>query len=256
MKIAMVQLNILWEDKNSNLAKAELFIEQAAREKCDLAVFPEMFNTGFSMDVSAVVEAEDGKTGLFLSGLAKSYGINIAAGFAVRRTGEAKGRNTAAAYGRKGELLTSYTKIHPFSFANEDLYYTPGTDTVIFNIDGVPCSIFICYDLRFPEIFRKVAPEVKMIFVPANWPSERKEHWETLLKARAIENLCFIIGVNRTGRDGNGISYPGASQVFGPLGADICKGGETDELVICEVNPEEVSVVRSKFPFLKDMRCQ
>lgn len=254
MKIAMVQLNILWEDKNSNLAKAELFIEQAAREKCDLVVFPEMFNTGFSMNVSAVVEVEDGKTGLFLSGLAKSYGINIVAGFAVRMAGEAKGRNTAAAYGRKGEFLTSYTKIHPFSFAGEDLYYRPGTDTVIFDIDGVPCSIFICYDLRFPEIFRKVAPDVRMIFVLANWPSERKEHWETLLRARAIENLCFIIGVNRTGQDGNGLSYPGASHVFGPLGAALCCGGEDDELLICEVNPEEVPEVRLKFPFLNDMR--
>lgn len=252
----MVQLNILWEDKKANLAKAGLFIERAARERCDVVVFPEMFNTGFSMKVSALGESENGETALFLSGSAKSYGINLIAGFAVRRAGEDKDRNTAVAYGRKGELLASYTKMHPFSFAGEDLYYEAGTDTVVFNMDGVPCSIFICYDLRFPEVFRKVAPDVRVIFVPANWPSERKEHWETLLKARAIENQCFIAGVNRTGKDGNGLSYPGASHVFGPLGADICSGGEKDELLICSFNPEEVSGVRSKYPFLKDMRCR
>lgn len=253
MKIAMLQLNILWEDKKANIAKAKMFIKKAALEKCDLVVFPEMFNSGFSMKVSVIGEAEDGETALFLSRLAESYGINLIAGFVVKRTGGEKGRNTAVAYGRKGELLTRYTKIHPFSFAGEDLYYTSGTDTIIFNIDGVPCSIFICYDLRFPEVFREVAPDVRMIFVLANWPSERKEHWEALLKARAIENQCFIVGVNRTGKDGNGLSYPGASHVFGPLGADICFGGENDEFLICEVNPEEVSDVRLKFPFLNDM---
>lgn len=256
MKIAMVQLNIIWEDIKANLANAEIFIKKAALEKCDVVVFPEMFNTGFSMKVSAIGEYEDGDTGLFLSRLAKSYGINLIAGFAVRRAGEDKGRNTAVVYDREGEVLTSYTKLYPFTFANEDLYYTSGTDTVIFNVDGVPCSIFICYDLRFPEVFRKVAPETRIIFVLANWPSERKGHWETLLKARAIENQCFIIGVNRTGKDGNGDCYPGASHVFGPLGADLCCGGEDEELLICEVNPEEVSEVRSKYPFLNDMRCR
>lgn len=256
MKIAMAQLNIIWEDKKANLAKAEMFIKEAVLKESDLVVFPEMFSTGFSMNVPVIGEAEDGATDIFLSGLAKSYGVNLLAGFAVSRAGEDKGRNTAVAYGRKGELLTRYTKIHPFSFAGEDLYYRPGTDTVIFNIDGVPCSIFICYDLRFPEIFREVATDVRMIFVPANWPSERKEHWEALLRARAIENLCFIIGVNRTGKDGNGLSYPGASHIFGPLGNDICCGGEDDELLICEVNPEEVSEVRLKFPFLNDIRFQ
>lgn len=252
----MVQLNILWEDKKVNLAKAELFIEKAASQKCDLVVFPEMFNTGFSMNVQSIGEYEDGETGLFLSRLAKNYGINLIAGFAVRRAGEDKGSNIAVAYDRNGALLTRYTKIHPFSFAGEDLYYTAGTDTVVFKMDGVSCSIFICYDLRFPEVFRKVAPEVQMIFVPANWPAERKEHWESLLKARAIENQCFIVGVNRTGQDRNGHSYPGASHVFGPSGVDICCGGENDELVICEVNPEEVSELRSRYPFLNDMRSR
>lgn len=254
MKIAMVQLNTIWEDKKANLAKAESFIRKAALEKCDVVVFPEMFNSGFSMNVSAIGEIEDGETDMFLSGLAKSCGINLIAGFVMKRADAEKGRNTAAAYGRKGELISRYAKIHPFSFAGEDLYYAAGADTVIFNMDGVPCSIFICYDLRFPEVFRKVAPEVRMVFVPANWPSERKEQWETLLRARAIENQCFIIGVNRTGKDGNGLSYPGASHVFGPLGADICCGGEDDELLICEINPEEVSEARLKFPFLSDMR--
>lgn len=254
MKIAMAQLNIIWEDKKANLAKAEFFVKKAVLEKCDIIVFPEMFSTGFSMKVPVIGEAEDGETGQFLSRLAKRYGINLIAGFVVRIPNEEKGLNSALAYGRKGEVLTRYTKIHPFSFVGEDLYYAAGGDTVIFDMDGVPCSVFICYDLRFPEVFRKVVPAVRMVFVLANWPAERKEHWDTLLKARAIENQCFIIGVNRTGKDGNGLSYSGASHVFGPSGTDLCSGGENEELLICEINPEDVFSVRSKFPFLNDMR--
>ncbi len=115
-------------------------------------------------------------------------------------------------------------------------------------------SIFICYDLRFPEVFRNVAKEVHAIFVIANWPAIRKEHWETLLKARAIENQCFVIGVNRTGKDGNGIYYSGASHIFDPSGNDICSDSESDEFLIGKFNPEEVIKIRSKFPFLNDMR--
>lgn len=254
MKIALVQLNIVWESKKANIEKAEYFIKQAVLDKCDLVVFPEMFSTGFSMNISIVAEEGYGETASALSGLAKQYGINLIAGFAIKAPVEEKARNMAFAYDRKGMLIATYTKMHPFSFADEDKYYVGGSGTVTFEIEGMSSSIFICYDLRFPEVFRSVAREVQAMFVIANWPTARKEHWETLLKARAIENQCFVIGVNRTGTGGNGINYPGASHIFSPSGDSICNGNEIDEYMTCLINPDEVLEIRSKFPFLKDMR--
>ncbi len=254
MKIALIQLDIKWEAKEENYKRTEFFAEKALREKCDIMVFPEMFNTGFSMNISGIAESEHGGADSVLSGMALKYGIYIIAGFPIKEPAEEKGRNMAAVYDRKGRRIAAYTKMHPFSLLDEDKYYAAGRDTVIFDIDGMTCSVFICYDLRFPEVFRKVAGDVKAIFVIANWPASRKEHWETLLKARAIENQCFVIGVNRTGTDGNGIHYPGASSVFDPSGNAVCSGNEKDEFLSCEFDPAEVIGIRSRFPFLKDMR--
>lgn len=254
MKIALVQLDIVWESKKINCERAEEFIKKASHEKCDIAVFPEMFNTGFSMNISAIAEDENGKTASVLSDMAKRYEINLIAGFPARAFDGKKGKNIAVVFDRKGELIARYVKIHPFSFASEDQHYAAGNDTVIFNIEGMSSGIFICYDLRFPEVFRSIAKKVQAIFVIANWPSSRKEHWETLLKARAIENQCFVIGVNRTGTDGNGIHYPGDSRVFDPSGMEICSGNDTNEFITCMINPREVAETRVRFPFLSDMR--
>ncbi|MBI5211767.1 MAG: carbon-nitrogen family hydrolase [Nitrospirae bacterium] len=254
MKIALIQLDIKWEEKEENYKRAESFIEKAACLKCDIAALPEMFNTGFSMNVSGIAESEHGKTDSVLSGIAQKYGIYIIAGFPIKEPSEEKGRNIAAVYDRKGRRIAAYTKMHPFSLLDEDKYYAAGEDTVTFDIDGMTCSVFICYDLRFPEVFRKVAGDVQAIFVIANWPASRKEHWETLLKARAIENQCFVIGVNRTGTDGNGIYYPGASSVFDPPGNAVCSGNDKDEFIVCEFDPAEAVEIRARFPFLKDIR--
>jgi predicted amidohydrolase len=254
MKIALVQMDIAWESKKVNYARAEKFFKKAAREACDIIVFPEMFNTGFSMNIPAISEGEAGETSRVLSELSKKYGLNVIAGFAAKAPGRKKARNLAAVFARSGSLIATYAKMHPFSFAQENKYFSAGNTRVIFHIEGIPMSVFICYDLRFPEIFRDIARGVQAVFVLANWPSSRKDHWEALLKARAIENQCFVIGVNRTGKDGNGIRYPGASHVFGPLGEDICTGNSREQFIVCEINPETVSKVRSQFPFLDDIR--
>jgi predicted amidohydrolase len=186
--------------------------------------------------------------------LAKKYGLNVIAGFAAKKPGRKKLRNLAVAFDRRGSLIASYAKMHPFSLTKENKYFSAGNTRVIFHVEGVPASIFICYDLRFPEIFRDIARGVQAIFVLANWPDSRKDHWETLLKARAIENQCFVIGVNRTGKDGNGIRYPGASHVYDPMGKDICSGGLREQFITCEIDPEMATKVRCQFPFLNDMR--
>lgn len=254
MKLALIQMDSAWESRTANCARAEKFFKKAARENCDIIVFPEMFDTGFSMNISALGIDNNEETAGVLSGLAIKYGLNVIAGFAAKPPGREKARNLAVAFNRSGSIIASYAKIRPFAFAGENKYFSEGDSSVVFSIEGVPASVFICYDLRFPEIFREVAREVRIIFVIANWPDSRKDHWETLLKARAIENQCFIIGVNRTGKDGNGIRYSGASHVYGPTGKDICSGGPREQFVVCEINPAEVIRVRSRFPFLDDMR--
>lgn len=254
LKIALIQMNAAWEEKKKNLARAEQFFRKAAREACDVIVFPEMFNTGYSMNIPVIAEDEGGETSRFLSACSRKYSINVLAGFAVRPHRRKKPVNLAAAFDRTGAVIARYAKTHPFSFAQENRYFSCGSTLVTFPLEGIPVSIFICYDLRFPEVFRAVAREVRAVFVLANWPSSRRDHWETLLKARAIENQCFVIGVNRTGKDGNGISYPGASQIFDPLGKNVCTGDRREQYLTCEIDPEEVPMVRSRFPFLDDMR--
>lgn len=254
MKVALVQFNGIWESVEPNLERAEGFVKRAAEERCDLVVFPEMFATGFSMNVPVVAEEGFGRTAAALSKMAKTYTVNIIAGLAMRAPGAGQARNMAVVCNREGLPVATYTKIHPFSFAGEDSRFIAGINTVTFDIDAMPASVFICYDLRFPEVFRSVARDVQAIVVIANWPESRKPHWEALLRARAIENQCFIIGVNRTGSDGNGILYPGASHIFDPLGNDICCGSGTEEFITAELDPREADRVRAEFPFLKDMK--
>lgn len=250
MKLALIQLDIAWQDRDKNHQRALDFIKRAAELDCHVIIFPEMFTTGFSMDTSKI---DDGSsTDSLLSEAAERYGIYIIAGLPVKENNIA--RNIARVYARTGKIIAQYTKIHPFSYMGEDLYFTAGNETVIFDINGIPSTVFICYDLRFPEIFRKVAWDVHLIFVIANWPSSRVEHWKTLLRARAIENQCFVTGVNRTGRDGNGIHYPGCSCVYDPSGNILLMGDDREELLTVEIDPSEVQTVRKEFPFLRDMK--
>lgn len=252
MKAALIQADIAWEAREANHAKAAGFLQRAKQEGCDIAVFPEMFSSGFSMNVRAVAEEENGETPKLLSGLAGKYSVNIIAGLPLKKSDGFE--NGALAFDRSGRLVASYSKLYPFTLAGEHRHYAPGKGPIVFNLDGMAASVFICYDLRFPEAFRQVAREVQAIFVIANWPASRAVHWEALLKARAIENQCFIIGVNRTGTDGNGISYAGASRVYGPMGDDLCTENLRDEFLTVEFDPEETLKVRESFPFLKDMR--
>ena len=254
MRIGLAQINIQWEEKSENFKIAERFIEKASQNKCDVVVFPEMFNTGFSMNIPSIAEKKNGETAKFLAIQAVRYDINIIAGFTIIGPEGTKGLNQSFVYNRKGKSVANFTKIHLFAYAMEDQFYSAGNKVGTFNIEGLSSSMFICFDLRFPEVFRKVAKKVQAIFVLANWPSTRMEHWESLLKARAIENQCFVIGVNRTGRDGNGIDYSGNSKIFGPLGQELFSAGSTEELLIGDIHPPEVIEVREKFPFLQSMK--
>jgi omega-amidase len=253
LRIALIQMDIAWEDRRANLRKAGAMLREAAALGPDVAVLPEMFSTGFSMDPAAA-EDEDGETASFLSELSGGLGINLIAGFAARSSAGGRGRNIAAVYDREGRLLGTYAKVHLFRPAGEDLCRLPGEEAVTFLLDGVPSSVFICYDLRFPEAFRKVAGEAHALFVLANWPASRQAHWEVLLRARAIENQCFVIGVNRVGADGNSVAYAGGSRVYGPSGEEVCSAGDGELCLMAEIDPGEAARVRAVFPFLRDRR--
>ena len=253
MKIGMIQLNTAWHDKEANFAKTEGLIKEAAAHSCDIMVLPEMFNTGYSMEIQKIGENLLGQTSRFLTRVAAEHRVAIIAGYPVFGA-EDKGRNAAIAVDEKGNIVGTYFKMYSFSYASEHLHYDFGQSPIVFNIRGLSASVFICYDLRFPEVFRRVANSVDCIFVIANWPTTRIDHWNALLKARAIENQCYVVGVNRIGTDANGLNYPGNSHVFSPSGQDIFTGNSRDELVIADIDLNEVAKVRSEFPFLSDMR--
>jgi len=252
MKIASIQLNIHWEDKLSNFKQAAKFVKQAKQDNCDLVVFPEMFNTGFSMNAKKIAENRDSETTHFLCQLAKKHQINLIAGFVEKS--DFGNENIAIYINREGQKKSRYIKNHPYSYAGENKVYSSGEAQAIYDLDGCPATTFICYDLRFPELFRKVAQQVKIIFVIASWPVVRQKHWEILLQARAIENQCFVVGVNRIGTDGNGLEYGGGSHVYSPLGEPLSRGGDKQEYIVTEIDLTDVDKLRKSLPFLNDMK--
>ncbi len=258
MKIASLQWSGVWEDSSSNIVFLNTQLSEIMAQKgpkVEVVVLPELFHSGFSMHPELFTPT----AGDLLTGLAKlagQFGIYIIAGVAEA---EVDGediifRNSAWVFNPSGQRSARYIKQMPFSYADEQAIYEPGDQSSVFDVNGVTCSLFICYDLRFPELFRKVAREVEVIFVIANWPESRQSHWETLLKARAIENQCFIVGVNRVGRDGNDLNYIGGSMVINPLGEVLSYGKAADEVVITEIETLQVQQVRKRFPFLQDMQ--
>lgn len=250
MKIALAQTNIVWEDKTENYKIAENIIGVAALEKTRLILFPEMSFTGFSMNTVATKENSPNMTVLYIEDMAKKYGISIGFGW-VKDCGE-RSENHYTVINDKGEIISDYAKMHPFSYSGEDKKFVGGRNVVKFEIDNVWFSNFICYDLRFPEIFQAVSDEVSVIVVPANWPEKRRGHWKTLLKARAIENQVYIMAINCFGEIGNQF-YAGDSCVINPNG-DIEEILSYKEGIIYYNFEDDVKSYREEFPMRKDRR--
>lgn len=249
MKIALVQIPI-GENIRRNLNLAEDLCSDAAEDGAEVVVFPELFSTGFPPDRAAAAAPVWGpETRKTLAELAVKHGVTIMAGCGDEADG-GKMYNTGRVYTPDGRCASEYRKIHLFTFGHEEKYVIPGTEPVLFHLQGYPASLFICYDLRFPQEFRQVAPHVSLIGVLANWPEERREHWMCLLKARAIENQCWVIGVNRTGTDSSGLNYSGDSMVVDPLGKVLYHMNAEECVKIVTVDPEVSLSVRKAYPFL------
>ena len=252
MKIALTQMDIVWECPNENKTICERLIRHAHENQCQWIVFPEMTLTGFSMHPERFFEPvqSDAPVHSFFRQLSLQYSIGIVFGYIA----EADGRYYShLAMVENGIYLMEYAKIHPFSYGEEANYYTGGDRIVTCHMEPSICvSGFVCYDLRFPEVFQAASQSASVIFVIANWPMSRITHWYTLLQARAIENQCFMIGVNRTG-NGGGLCYCPSSIAFDPYGKRISQESNT-ELLCVDIQPEQAAAYRSEFPVQADRR--
>lgn len=252
LTVASAQLDIRFENKAANRIACETAIARAVKQGADVVVFPEMTLTGFSMQVRTTGEnAKSSETVDFFCRLAKQYRVHVI--FGVVFLEKKKGRNMAVAVDDRGSIIAQYQKTHLFSFANEDKHFVAGETPVWFKIKNVLCSLAICYDLRFPGLFEAIAsrgPEI--IFVIANWPAPRIEHWDTLLKARALDCASAVIGVNRIGA-GGGQNYNGHSSVYGSSGERLMAMGRS-ALRTCKIDCDAVNNYRARFPSLRDKR--
>jgi predicted amidohydrolase len=250
MKVALLQLDIAWEDVPANHARASRLLDQAAALGARLAVLPEMFATGFSMDGHRIAQPAAGPTEEFLRERASTLGLHIVAG--VAEEAGALPANRALLVSPGGHVKR-YTKIHPFSFAGEEKVMGSGTEVITWDVEGLRVTPLVCYDLRFPEPFRLAAEETDLYAVIANWPERRRHHWSLLLRARAVENLSYVAGVNRVG-EGDGLRYLGDSALVGPWGETIVSAADQETVVVAEISPETVAEARRKFPVLSDRR--
>lgn len=248
MKVGLVQMDITWQNATVNLKKCESYLVEAKESNVELLIFPEMTMTGFSMDADAVL-IEYKNVLPKMQELASKYQIAVIFGN-VDKSGE-QAANQNVAIDQNGNIIWNYTKIHPFSFSGEDNFYIKGDKVVRKEVLGMIVSPFICYDLRFPEIFQVASKSAHVIVVIANWPKARIEHWDTLLSSRAIENQAYIVGVNRTGI-GNGIEYNGHSAVFSPLGERLTQLTEKPCILTIDLDIENVLSYRENFRVKND----
>ena len=251
MNLFAIQFDIAWEDKTANFNKVRALLASSPPSPGSLVVLPEMFASGFSMNLAATRQGPASEDESFLAGLAREYGVFIAGGV-VSAGSAGMGRNEAVVFSPEGKLLARYAKIHPFSLGGEAQGHEAGRSIVTFEWGGFVVAPFVCYDLRFPEIFRAAARRGASLFVVmALWPVKRQQHWLTLLQARAIENQACVVGVNRVGADPN-FSYAGRSIVVDPHGVIIADAGEREQVLAVALDAEVVATWRRDFPALRD----
>ncbi len=250
MKIGLVQYNPVWENKEENKRKI-LNLVSSNLVDVSLLVFPEMTLTGFTMKSLKYSENLDGDSFQFFAGLSKNKNVHCLAGIIEKDNG--KYFNSLIHINNKGELVSKYQKVHPFSYGNEDKNYSRGEKAVTTQIEDFKIGLSICYDLRFPELYRLYAKErVDVLVSIANWPDTRIEHWRTLLKARAIENQCYMVGVNRVGKDPK-LNYVGYSGVYDPMGKELVSVKDEEKVIVENIDKIKVCETRDNLPFLNDI---
>lgn len=248
LKITTIQSELHWEDKEQNLKMFEKLIN-SIEEETDLILLPEMFSTGFSMNAEVLAEQMNGKTVQWMQAMAQLKNCVIAGSIIIEEQGKYYNR---LIWAEANGTILNYSKRHLFGMGDEHKHYSAGDDKLIVDYKGWKINLNVCYDLRFPVWLRnnKDNPYDALVFV-ANWPEKRMEHWDALLKVRAIENQAYVIGVNRIGDDGNQIPHVGHTSVYHPFGT--CEYMSTSaEIHTHTLSAYELELNRRQFPFLKD----
>ncbi len=252
-QLVAVQTDTVWEDAEANYARVRGQLDAADLKPGSLVVLQEMFPSGFTMNVDKVAEKDPSASEAFLAEQAKERGIYLLGGV-VRRGPFGAVRNQSVVCSPEGALVSRYTKIQGFTLGGESDAYAPGDEVVLFAWNGFNVAHFICYDLRFPELFRAAAKlGADAYTVIASWPNMRHEHWTHLLKARAIENQAYVVGVNRCGGDPS-FSYDGGSRIVDYSGAILADAGKEEGVVSAEADIMALRDYRKKLPFLEDIR--
>lgn len=258
LKVATVQTQQFWEDKEANLLHFDALLSSELSETVDVLIFPEMFHTGFTMNTNALAENMEDSLGLkWLKTKAKAYDCLCVASLIIVENGNYFNRMVAVHPEGK---IDHYDKVHLFSLAKENAHYSPGNKKTIVEFRGWKLLLQVCYDLRFPENARNAVDlngefEYDVIIYVANWPERRIAHWDALLPARAIENQCYVLAVNRVGSDNNDLNYNGSTQALDAMGDYIMERAISDQGVyVSSLSMEALKEVRQKLAFLKDRK--
>ncbi len=250
MIVAGLQLDLGWESPQQSLARAAALAGRAAAAGARLLVLPEMFATGFTMS-TALAAAAAAPSRAAMAEIARRHRVWVAGGLVLE--GRERARNAGLLLDPDGQERLRYDKAHPFSLAGEDRHYEAGDGLATTEVEGVRVALLVCYDLRFPELFRAVADRVDLFVVLANWPERRGHAWRTLLAARALDAQAYVLGVNRVGA-GGGESYRGDSSLVDPYGVAVAAAAVAETVVVGEVRADEVGRCRERFGFLADRR--
>jgi len=247
LELALIQTTLVWQDASANRARFDELLEQA--RGADLIVLPEMFTTAFSMNSSELAEPEEGPTYTWLRERAARMDAVIT-GSVIIEAADGSYRNRLL-WARPNGEISHYDKRHLFRMAGEHKHYTAGDQQVLFELNGWRVRPLICYDLRFP-VWSRDPHDTDLLLYTANWPAARRNAWNRLLPARAIENLCYVAAVNRVGKDGNGYPYSGDSQVLDYLGDPVLEAGDSDGVFRTTLRARDLAVFREKFPAYHD----
>ena len=265
LRITLVQTELIWEDPEANRAMLERKI-QSINQPSHIILLPEMFTSGFSMRPEVIAEKMDGPTFKWMKTLASEKKTIIAGSTAIAEPSQDHSSSPLRYYNRLIWMLPNghygtYDKRHLFAFAGEDQHYHSGNRRLIASVNGWKLNLQICYDLRFPVWARQSTssdermdgrPEYDVLVYLANWPERRIQAWRSLLIARAIENQTYVIGVNRVGNDGNGISHSGNSMVIDPMGEVLYEKIKEEDIFTTELSYDHLQDIRTRLPFLKD----
>jgi predicted amidohydrolase len=252
MRIAAVQHDIVWEDRDANFERLAPWITRAVGAGAELVLLTETFSTGFSM-TPGIGEPEGGPSSRFLAQQAAEHGVWV--GGTCPEIAEEGGLpyNSFVLAGPDG-TTHRYRKLHPFTHAGEHERFRAGEKPTTVEIGGLRITPFICYDLRFANVFWQAALDTDVYLVPANWPSPRRHHWQTLLQARAIENQAYVVGCNRVGVAGDGTEHVGDSRIVSPMGELLATAAGVETIVLADVDAAEVRATRDRLRFLPDRR--